>query len=434
MEEKKVMEIRVEDIIPSPFQPRMSFREDKIQELSASIKVHGIIQPLLVRPVGEKYEIVVGERRYKAAMMAGLSTVPAVISMMDDNKSAEVALVENLLRKDLTPIEEAKAYEKLQERGYSQEDIAQKMGISQPAIANKIRLLNLDEEVQKALLEEKISERHARSLLKVSDKEMQKSLLSRVISQRLTVKQLDEEIKALIGGDSSIEKIDSGEEITEQTQSIIETPFTDITSKIDETNPAIETLSTDLETFETEENLEQEEDLEQEELEDEQEIIEQEVKNISPMDNFNVPMDNLMNDELPMPEEIVNETPLNSGLETSVLPAFTSFEETTDFPQPNFPISDNSFVNSNEEINPFEKNDEFSFPQPSFITDTPSSVLNDEKSSLEASYNISKEDFSTVIKAFEKIKEQIEEAGLTINMETFNFDEYYQLIIKVHKN
>ncbi len=193
--EQTVLQVHIEDIIPNRFQPRLNFDEQGLQELAASIKEHGIIQPLVLRKLGDKYEIIAGERRYKAAQIAGLTTVPAVIANIDDNKSAEVALVENVQRRDLTAIEEARSYKNLLDKGYlTQDQLAKRMGLSQPAIANKLRLLNLDEEVQQALLEEKISERHARTLLTLPLEE-QREWLHRIINERLTVRQLDMELK-----------------------------------------------------------------------------------------------------------------------------------------------------------------------------------------------------------------------------------------------
>lgn len=194
--ESSVLQVHVEDIIPNRFQPRLNFDEQGLQELSDSIREHGIIQPLVLRKLGNKYEIIAGERRYKAAQMAGLTTVPAVIANIDDNKSAEVALVENVQRRDLTAIEEARSYKSLLDKGYlTQDQLAKRMGLSQPSVANKLRLLNLDEEVQEALLAEKISERHARTLLGIADKDEQKEWLHRIINERLTVRQLDLELK-----------------------------------------------------------------------------------------------------------------------------------------------------------------------------------------------------------------------------------------------
>lgn len=195
--EQNVQSIPVDDIIPNRFQPRLAFDETGLKELSESIKQHGIIQPLVLRRLGDKFEIIAGERRYKAATMAGLNKVPAIISNIDDNQSAEVALVENIQRRNLTAIEEAKSYKSLLDRGYlTQEQLAEKMGVSQSSVANKLRLLNLDEEVQNALLNERISERHARALLSLPKDEQQK-WLKKIIDKRMTVRQLDMEIKKL---------------------------------------------------------------------------------------------------------------------------------------------------------------------------------------------------------------------------------------------
>ena len=213
--ESGVLQVHVEDIIPNRFQPRLNFDEQGLKELADSIREHGIIQPLVLRKLGEKYEIIAGERRYKAAQLVGLTTVPAVIANIDDNKSAEVALVENVQRRDLTAIEEARSYKNLLDKGYlTQEQLAKRMGLSQPAIANKLRLLNLDEEVQQALLEERISERHARTLLSLNDKAAQREWLHRVINERLTVRQLDIELKKIKPVDeTSVSESDEGGDI-----------------------------------------------------------------------------------------------------------------------------------------------------------------------------------------------------------------------------
>ena len=200
--EREIIEVSLDDIIPNRFQPRLSFDEQGLNELAESIRQHGIIQPLVLRKIGDKYEIIAGERRYKASYIAGLTKVPAVIIDLNDNESAEVAIVENIQRKDLSPIEEAKSYKKLLDRGYlTQDQLASRMGKNQSTVSNKLRLLNLDEKVQDALLNNKISERHARSLLKLDNKEEQKEVLDEIIEKRLNVRDTEDLINRKLNGE-----------------------------------------------------------------------------------------------------------------------------------------------------------------------------------------------------------------------------------------
>ena len=190
--------INMQDILPNRFQPRIRFDEEKLEELSDSISKYGVIQPIVVRPVGNKFEIIAGERRFKASKLASKATIPAIIVNLSDKDSEEIALLENVQRQELSPIEEAVSYKRILDMGYiTQEELARKIGKSQSTIANKIRLLNLDDEVQSYLLNNKISERHARSLLRIPDKEKQVEMLHRIVEERLTVKQTDKEIEKL---------------------------------------------------------------------------------------------------------------------------------------------------------------------------------------------------------------------------------------------
>jgi len=196
----EVQKISVDQIIPNRFQPRKNFDEASLEELADSIRQHGIIQPLVLRKLGDSYEIIAGERRYKAALKVSLKEVPAIVMELDDTSSAEIALVENIQRKDLTAIEEAKSYEKILELGQmNQEELAKRVGRNQSTVSNKLRLLNLSDEAQQALLDNRISERHARSLLRLKDITQQNEMLNKIIENRLTVRETDKEIKNILG-------------------------------------------------------------------------------------------------------------------------------------------------------------------------------------------------------------------------------------------
>ena len=193
----EITQLYLDDIIPNRFQSREIFDEKALKELAASIKEHGVIQPIIVRNIGGKYEIIAGERRYKASALAGLTKIPAIIRNLDDKESSKVALLENLQRKDLNAIEEARTYQKILELDeMTQEELAKTMGKSQSAVANKIRLLSLPDEIQTALLKEQISERHARSLLNISNPAEQIEMLKKIITNKLSVRQLEAELKA----------------------------------------------------------------------------------------------------------------------------------------------------------------------------------------------------------------------------------------------
>ncbi|GIP36021.1 nucleoid occlusion protein [Paenibacillus sp. J2TS4] len=188
----EVKQIPVQDIMPSPYQPRTIFDEERIDELLQTIKTHGVIQPIVVRERDGKYEIIAGERRWRAVTKLGLDTIPAIIRQFNDAQAASIALIENLQREGLTAIEEAVAYQKLMElHQLTQESLAQRLGKSQSTIANKIRLLQLSEPIKEALMERKISERHARALLSLDSEELQLKLLNEILTKDLNVKQTE---------------------------------------------------------------------------------------------------------------------------------------------------------------------------------------------------------------------------------------------------
>ncbi|WP_070110754.1 nucleoid occlusion protein [Clostridium acetireducens] len=191
---KTINYISVDNIVPNVYQPRKHFDENSIDELAESIKIYGIIQPLSVRKITEeKYEIVAGERRYRAAKKIGLSKVPAIVIDIDDKDSAAIALLENLQRVDLNFFEEAEAYYNLiNKHSYTQEQLSKIIGKKQSTIANKIRLLKLDDELRKVILVNKLTERHSRALLKLPDKSTQKKVLKEVIKKSLNVKKTEE--------------------------------------------------------------------------------------------------------------------------------------------------------------------------------------------------------------------------------------------------
>ena len=232
---KEIVEIPVEDIVPNRFQPRLTFDVEALNDLANSIREHGIIQPLVVRKLQDKYEIIAGERRYKAAALIGMQKVPCIVMNLNDNESAEVAVIENIQRKEMTPLEEAKSFKKILDKGYlTQDELAKRMGKSQSSIANKLRLLNLDEIVQEAILNGKISERHARSLLKVENKIDQRNLLNEIIDKRLTVRQTDELIKERYGTSMNNNEVNNTMEIS--TSSIFKEPVIE-QKEVQKTNP-----------------------------------------------------------------------------------------------------------------------------------------------------------------------------------------------------
>jgi ParB family chromosome partitioning protein len=197
-EESTLQEIKIKDLRPNPYQPRKVFTEEAIQDLKASIEEHGIIQPLIVRKGLKGFDIVAGERRYRAAIEAKLKTVPAVVKKLSDKQMMQVALIENLQREDLNPIEEAVAYKKLMEElDLTQEELAKRLGKSRPHIANHLRLLQLTPAIQKIISEGKLSMGHGRALLGLKDKSKLTAVVDKVIKEELNVRALESLIQKL---------------------------------------------------------------------------------------------------------------------------------------------------------------------------------------------------------------------------------------------
>lgn len=370
--EPLIQNINIDLIIPNRFQPRLTFDEKTLNELAASIKEHGIIQPLVLRRLGDKFEIIAGERRYKAATLAGLTEVPAIISNIDDNKSAELALVENVQRKNLNSLEEAKSYKKiLDKEGLTQEELAKKIGVSQSTVANKLRLLNLTMEAQDALMNEKISERHARSLLTVTDPKVQVDLLNRVINERLTVRQLDDEIKKI-----------NGEIVFEP----MENPTVSDVQDVQEQAPIFnEEQSNPVETLDIEEPAKE--------------------KNKFNLFNFEKPVD------VPSLEDEIT----NMNIEP---------------------------IDKLEEFNPFNNvqssspltNDISSFSAPLTEVEKPEeTVVEKKEDKLEATFVIKENNLDSVKEAYNKFVTELKNAGYNVSSEDFDFEDLYQMIIKIEK-
>lgn len=204
---EKTQELACSEIVPNPYQPRKEFAEDSLEELAQSIRTYGLLQPVLVRPHKQGFQLVAGERRLRACKRLGWTRIPAVVREVNDSAMVAIALIENLQREDLDFFEEAKGYQRLlDEFGLTQEVLAQRIGKSQSTIANKMRLLRLGGPVQHKLLESGLSERHARSLLKLPDGDSQEKVLEKVIRLNLNVRQTEDLIEDLLADNKGAEK------------------------------------------------------------------------------------------------------------------------------------------------------------------------------------------------------------------------------------
>ena len=397
--EPLIQNVNIDYIIPNRFQPRLTFDEKSLNELASSIKEHGIIQPLVLRRLGDKYEIIAGERRYKAAQLAGLTEVPAIISNIDDNKSAEIALVENVQRRNLNSLEEAKSYKKiLDKEGLTQDELAKKIGVSQSTIANKLRLLNLTSEAQDALMNDKISERHARSLLSVSDPEKQKALLNKVISERLTVRQLDDEIKkeSNPASESALNHVPSYDELGDVGTPVEESPVTNESENI----------------FNSSNNR----------------------FNFEPAKEDKPETLNLMADE---PVNESKEEKVQEEVQPS--PGFNLFNFSNNTPE--YPSLEDEVTNMNmepmdrlEEFNPFSSST-ISKDVPLESLDVPlEEVKKEEEKPVEPlKKKILENNLDSVKEAYNDFVNELKEAGYNVSSEDFDFEDLYQMIIKIEK-
>lgn len=493
---KKIVELDINDVLPNRFQPRIKFTEDAIIELSESIKEHGVIQPIVVRPLGDKYEIIAGERRYKGTVLAGLPTIPAIVTDLNDKDSAEVALIENVQRRDLTPIEEAISYKKILDMGYlTQEQLALKLGKSQSAVANKVRLLNLCDEVQEALMEEKISERHARSILKLDKSQDQIKILDKIINERLTVRKTDEEI------DKMNNEIINNESLEVPVTPVVE-PIAEVDNRINEnafvtTNPGfidVDKIQTQAEEInKTHSALDLDALLRTEPKKEETPTV--------PEPTVEIPTTPIMETPVPTIEEPTSifATPVVENTNTMEVPGFGALEmpeiepikEETVAPNPVMvtpntvenevlssieePVIDQtvtpefspitSSINEIPVTSPIVENVEPYFKQqveetsPVFEEPTPLTPIMDSGETIEEQIKIpepiiitdyskqydpilpsalnqtaEKVDFKQIIGLIRQLTDTIEKCGYEIDAEEYDLDDTYQVIFKIEKD
>lgn len=418
----EVVQIYLDDIIPNRFQPREVFDEKALKELAVSIKEHGVIQPIIVRNVNGKYEIIAGERRYKASALAGLTKIPAIIRDLDDKESSKVALLENLQRKNLNPIEEARTYQKILELDQmTQEELAKTMGKSQSAVANKLRLLSLSDDVQEALLKEEISERHARALINIPDAKKQKEMLKKVVAEKMSVRVLEEEIKKMYPKENE-EEVTIEEKPKEQEEQIASTnTFINI-------NPLAPTVEQDTDSDygkiviappEGEEEQYQNKFINYGEIGKEEEEI-------KPDETLPPPTMNIDINEVKKNTEDIN-TDTNVGTSLDRLLNIGSTPNT----------KEEEYITPAEKI---VKGEEFEDePQTSDYFKMPEQFASlDINSSLNPINNptIVEKDIYTVDEAIEELKKTIDklkEKGIKIDTNEMNFDKSYQMIIKIDK-
>ncbi|WLD93386.1 nucleoid occlusion protein [Alkalihalobacillus sp. AL-G] len=247
---EEVLQIPINEIVPNRYQPRTVFIDERIDELSQTIKTHGIIQPIVVRRREHQYEIIAGERRYRAVKKLGWPTIPAIVKEFNESQTASIALIENLQREELSAIEEATAYVKLIElHGLTQESLAQRLGKGQSTIANKLRLLKLPESVQHALLNKEITERHARALIALKVPEKQEQILDEIKEKSLNVKQTEERIKRMLESENETKKPKTKRKSVSKDTRLAMNTIRQSIDMVHQTGLSIDTTEEDLEDF-----------------------------------------------------------------------------------------------------------------------------------------------------------------------------------------
>ena len=427
-DKREVVQLNLNDIIPNRFQPREVFDEKALKELAVSIKEHGVIQPIIVREVNGKYEIIAGERRYKASALAGMTKIPAIIRDLDDKESSKVALLENLQRKNLNPIEEARTYQKILEIDQmTQEELAKTMGKSQSAVANKIRLLSLPDDIQEALLKEQISERHARTLLNVNDPKTQNELLNKVISDKMSVRKLEEEIKGMNDSTDDIPSVNMFIDSNPLTPTAEIPQEVDNFGKVTIAPPEGEDEDTPMGKFINYGELDKDKDQDDEDDDKSLPLIPpapvnaEDIKNKAtdiPLNNSSSSLDNLLNlssingnsgnSYITEAEKIVknDSTKPNEKIED-----YFNNSDVNGFDIPQNSIIDNDLPGDTD-----EKSDNVLLP-PSNIVDLPSTVI-------------------TVQEGIDRIKrfvEELKETNLSVYADEMDFEQSYQIIIKIDK-
>ena len=212
--DKSFLEIKISEIDPNMGQPRKRFDEDELLELSESIKLHGVIQPVILTKRGKRYEIIAGERRWRASKLAGLTKIPAVVREYTEKEIMEISLIENIQRQDLNPVEEAEAFKNLiDEYKMKQDDLAERVSKSRSTITNALRLLKLDDRVKAMLAEGLISAGHARAILVIEDKNKQHSLATRIFDEKLSVRETEKLVKQILENKESEKEVKTSEKL-----------------------------------------------------------------------------------------------------------------------------------------------------------------------------------------------------------------------------